>query len=164
MPEAGSRGALVAGALALAVYFISTRRAKQCQQEQQASQRKKQNTHHIRPKSLPIKRNPPKRASRPSLLSRSRGLPTNTANRNRIQSRQENFKRRLSLQPKTQSIPKAQSTPKCEPEPQKSLEGLMLKDLATVLQKSESEVRGMIEDLQLEGKIYQNERGEYLPL
>ena len=37
MPEAGSRGALVAGALALAVYFISTRRAKQCQQEQQAS-------------------------------------------------------------------------------------------------------------------------------
>ena len=37
MPEAGSRGALVAGALALAVYFISTRRSKRCQQEQQAS-------------------------------------------------------------------------------------------------------------------------------
>mmetsp|Transcript_28294 Transcript_28294/g.76648 ORF Transcript_28294/g.76648 Transcript_28294/m.76648 type:complete len:209 (-) Transcript_28294:151-777(-) len=45
-----------------------------------------------------------------------------------------------------------------------SLEGLLLKDLAAVLQKSQREVQEMTEDLQLEGKIYQNEKGEYLPL
>ena len=44
------------------------------------------------------------------------------------------------------------------------LEGLLLKDLAVVLQKSQRDVQEMTEDLQLEGKIYQNERGEYLPL
>ena len=135
-------------------------RLQQQEQQPSASQKKKKT---IR-KSLPIKRNPPKRVSRPSLLSRPRVLQSN-ANRSLIQARQENFKRRLSLQPKTPSIPQAQSKPKSEPEPQtKSLEGLLLNDLATVLQKSESEVRGMIEGLQLEGKIYQNERGEYLPL
>lgn len=44
------------------------------------------------------------------------------------------------------------------------LEGLLLKDLVTVLQTTEQNVQDMIEELQLEGKIYQNERGEYLPL
>jgi len=46
----------------------------------------------------------------------------------------------------------------------KMLDGLLLKDLSIVLQKSERDVQEIIEDLQLEGKIYQNERGGYLPL
>lgn len=44
------------------------------------------------------------------------------------------------------------------------LDGLLLEDLALVLQKPAQNVQEMIEELQLEGKIYQNERGEYLSL
>ena len=99
---------------------------------------------------------------------RPRGLTS--ANRNRNTTRQEGFKRispqqsYVSTMSQTKSILKTPSqTQKKAPTPTQ-LEGLLLKDLATVLQKSEKDVQEMIEDLQLEGKIYQNERGEYLPL
>lgn len=44
------------------------------------------------------------------------------------------------------------------------LKGLPLKDLALVIQKPQKEVQEMIFGLQLEGKIYQNSHGDYLPL
>ena len=59
------------------------------------------------------------------------------------------------------SAPSPHSPPPTQPI---VLEGLLLKDLVTVLQTTEQNVQDMIEELQLEGKIYQNERGEYLPL
>ena len=131
-------------------------RLQQQQLQQQPPPRKKQTAIPMRSRSrsLPTKR------PRQSLLlsSRPRGPQNSSTNRNRVQARQENFKRRVpQSQTQTQPIPKekAQLIP---------LEGLLLKDLATVLQKSEPDVQAMIEDLQLEGKIYQNEKGEYLPL
>lgn len=87
---------------------------------------------------------------------RPRGLLQNSSTvKKRIRVRNETTKRRVSLSP----APTTPAQPKPTP-----LEGLLLKDLAAVLQKSEQDVQEMIEGLQLEGKIYQNERGEYLPL
>jgi hypothetical protein len=55
-------------------------------------------------------------------------------------------------------------SPKSPPPPAQHLEGILLEDLATVLQKPQREIQEMTEELQLDGKIYQNERGEYLPI
>ena len=55
-------------------------------------------------------------------------------------------------------------SPKSSPPPTQHLEGILLEDLATVLQKPQREIQEMTEELQLDGKIYQNERGEYLPI
>lgn len=57
-----------------------------------------------------------------------------------------------------------QNSPTLKSPSQVQLEGILLEDLAIVLQKPQYSVREMIEGLQLEGKIYQNERGEYLPI
>jgi len=84
-----------------------------------------------------------------------RGLQRGSMNRNRnkiIADRKKQAKKTLSRSP---------ASPPPTPVP---VEGLLLKDLATVLQKPHRAVQEMTEDLQLEGKIYQNERGEYLPL
>ena len=56
------------------------------------------------------------------------------------------------------------STCSMTPRQPSQLDGLLLKDLALVLQKPEQNIQELIEELQLEGKIYQNERGEYLSL
>lgn len=120
----------------------------QLQQEQQ--QRKKQTP--IIAGKIHGKRNHPKLKIRQSRQPqhRQRGLQNISTNTNRSNVRNENLKRRSIHSP-------APSQPIL-------LEGLLLKDLATVLQKSERNVQEMVEDLQMEGKIYQNERGEYLPL
>jgi hypothetical protein len=44
------------------------------------------------------------------------------------------------------------------------LEGIHLDDLTLVLRKSKREIQEMVQHLQLQGRIYQNEKGEYLPL
>jgi hypothetical protein len=44
------------------------------------------------------------------------------------------------------------------------LEGIHLDDLTLVLRKSKKEIQEMVHNLQLHGQIYQNEKGEYLPL
>ena len=49
-------------------------------------------------------------------------------------------------------------------QPSAALEGILLDDLALVIQKPKGEVQEMIHGLQLEGRIYQNGKGEYLPL
>lgn len=120
------------------------------QLQQEPQQRKKQTP--IRAGKIHCKRNHPKLNFRQSLQPqhRQRGLQNISTNTNRSNVRNENLKRRSAHSP-------APSQPIL-------LEGLLLKDLATVLQKSERNVQEMVEDLQIEGKIYQNERGEYLPL
>jgi len=54
------------------------------------------------------------------------------------------------------------SPPKSPPPAQ--LEGILLEDLAIVLQQPQKVIKEMTEELQLDGKIYQNERGEFLPI
>jgi hypothetical protein len=44
------------------------------------------------------------------------------------------------------------------------LEGVKLEDLALVVQKPLCEMQQMVHELQLQGRIYQNQQGEYLPL
>lgn len=129
--------------------------------QQQMQQRKKQVP--IRSRNLQSKRTYSKlTTTTPSLrpLHNPRGLQTTRLNRNGNKIRNENAKRRVTLSPATIRASKPTPTP-VQPNP---LEGLVLKDLTTVLQKSERDVQEMIEELQLEGKIYQNERGGYLPL
>jgi hypothetical protein len=65
-----------------------------------------------------------------------------------------NYNRQSSIR---NSAVKAATTPT-------SFEGINLDDLALVLRKSKSIVQEMVHDLQLQGRIYQNEKGEYLPL
>jgi hypothetical protein len=45
-----------------------------------------------------------------------------------------------------------------------SKEGVSMEDLASVMQKSESEMKEMIQELQVNGQVYQNEGGKYVPL
>jgi hypothetical protein len=42
--------------------------------------------------------------------------------------------------------------------------GVSLEDLALVMQKSKSTMQEMIQELQITGQIYQNEKGNYVPL
>jgi hypothetical protein len=44
------------------------------------------------------------------------------------------------------------------------LKGLTLDDLTCVMQQSQQVVQTMIEELQMEGRVYRNHQGEYLPL
>jgi hypothetical protein len=131
-------------------------------QQQDQLQRKKQILPIRSNRKIQHNRKHSKLTSRHSLQpqQRHRGLQNISTNRNRNKVRNENLKRRVSLSPATTPRPSPTPTP-TQPV---LLEGLLLKDLATVLQKSERNVKEMIEDLQLEGKIYQNQRGEYLPL
>jgi hypothetical protein len=59
------------------------------------------------------------------------------------------------------SIPQTPSKPEEQP---LVLKGLTLDDLTCVMQQSEQIVQGMIQELQLEGRVYRNSQGEYLPL
>lgn len=45
-----------------------------------------------------------------------------------------------------------------------SKEGMSLKDLVDILDLDTKQAEKMIEDLQLSGQIYRNEKGDYLPL
>jgi hypothetical protein len=44
------------------------------------------------------------------------------------------------------------------------LKGLTLDDLTCLMQQSQFSVQGMIQDLQMDGRVYRNSQGEYLPL
>lgn len=140
------------------------------QQPTTIAQTKRQNLPVRSRTSLSKRRHSNKWITRTPLASqphRPRGLTSANRSRN---TRQEGLKK---ISPRsnvpisqTKSILKTPSQTKSQkqktaPPP---LDGLLLTDLATVLQKSEKDVQEMIEDLQLEGKIYQNERGEFLPL
>lgn len=132
------------------------------QQQDQLQKSKKQILPIRSNRKIQNKRNHSKLTTRISLQpqqQRQRGLQNISTNRNRNKVRNA---RRVSLSPAPLPAPLPAQVP--IPIQPVLLEGLLLKDLATVLQKSERNVQDMIEDLQLEGKIYQNQRGEYLPL
>jgi hypothetical protein len=140
------------------------------QQQDQLQKNKKQILPIRSNRKIQNKRNHSKLTSRlllQSQLQRQRGLQNISTNRNRNKVRNA---RRVSLSPAPLPAPLHASLPAPSlsqvpiPIQPVLLEGLLLKDLATVLQKSERNIQDMIEDLQLEGKIYQNQRGEYLPL
>ena len=102
------------------------------------------------------------------LQNRPKGLQRSFVNTNRIIPARRSLNSKLQptkLHTGTYCLQTQSSAKTKEQPPQvQSLNGLLLKDLAAVLQKTQRDIQEMTEDLQMEGKIYQNERGEYLPL
>mmetsp|Transcript_20430 Transcript_20430/g.44437 ORF Transcript_20430/g.44437 Transcript_20430/m.44437 type:complete len:371 (+) Transcript_20430:102-1214(+) len=136
------------------------------QQEQHQEQKSKQIPTRLNNRIVTTqKRNYPRWSGKRHPLrsqKRQQGLQTTNVNKNRMILA---TRRSVEKFPSTQLNSTPPQQPSVEkPPPVLSLKGLLLKDLAAVLQKTQRDVQEMTEELQLEGKIYQNERGEYLPL